>query len=215
MKKSDIQFLLNRIKINYTEKGFKRLLLYLFNFMIEQFIVIVYIYKLELDQIEYIPSDKGLTFVVMKVQDLDLIHLKHQEEDDENSYQKFLEKFKDPENNGFITKKDNEICGYFFMKFKNTYPILKENYVDINDNGYLSYEYVFKKYRGQKIQQFNINNRLQMLKEKKFKTATAIILKDNYASIRSFEKFGFKKCAILYYFKFGRRIRSKDHVKII
>jgi ribosomal protein S18 acetylase RimI-like enzyme len=215
MKKSEIQFLLNRIKINYTEKGFKRLLLYLFNFIIEQFIVITYIYKLELDKISYNPPDKGLTFEIIKVQDLDLIHLKHKEEDDENSYQQFLEKFKDPENNGFITKKDNEICGYFFIKYKNTYPVLKEDYVDINDNGYLSYEYVFKKYRGQKIQQFNINTRLQMLKEKNFKTATAIILKTNYPSIRSFEKFGFKKCVIFYFFRFGKWIRSKDHFKII
>jgi ribosomal protein S18 acetylase RimI-like enzyme len=214
MKKSKIQFLLDRIKKIYKEKGFRIFLNYLFNFLVEQFIVIAFTYKIELDKTDFIPLTKGLTFKMMKINDIDLIHSKYREESDEKAFQKFLEKFKDPENNGFIIEKNNEICGYSFIKYNTTYPVLKEKYIDINLNGYLSYDYVFTKYRGQKIQQFSIYNRLQILKEKNFKTATVLIEKNNYSSVKSYENFGFQKCVRLHFFRING-LKSKKVFKII
>jgi len=206
---------LNQIQTIYAERGFKHLLKRLFNYVLMQFIDIGYTYKLDLDKIEYIPPSKGLTFERMTIHNLDSIFRDHPDEINEQTYLDLLEKLKDSNFNGFNMKKDGEICGYCFINYGTTFPILKTQYVDERNNGYLCTDYVFKKYRIQKIQQYEIYNRLQKLKKKNYKTATGLVEKYNYPSRASIEKFGFKKCVICYFFRFGNLIRSKEHYKII
>lgn len=215
MKKKDIEYELKQLKITYINKGFKRLILRLFDYFLKRFMFIGYTYKLDLDKMVYIPPGGGLTFQGMTIPDLDLISQNYKDEINEKLYQDLFEKLNNPKFNGFIVKKDGKICNYCFIHYGTTYPILKNKYVDLECNGYLLNDYVFKKYRGQKIQEYDIYNRLKILKKKNYKTATGLIERYNYPSCASYEKFGFKKCVICYFFRFGKLMRSRDHFKII
>jgi len=181
---------------------------------------IVFTYKLELDKIKYDkigfnPPIEGLTFDNMTIYDLNKIFHDYRDEINENTNKDLLTKFNDPTYNGFIIRRGDKICGYFFLNYGTTYPILKTKYVDERYNGYILSDYVFKKYRGRQIQQYAFYNRIQLLKKKNYKTATAVIAIHNYPSRRSIDKMGFKKCVMCYYFRCGKWIRSRDLFKII
>ncbi len=214
MEKNKIEYELKQLKTTYVRRGFKQLILRNFYYVLMQFMPIGFTYKLDLDKIEYSPPEKGLKFESMTIQDLDVIFHDYKDEMNEYTYRDLLKKLKDPAYNGFIMKKDDKICGYCFINYGTTYPILKIKYVDEKHNGYLLNDYVFKKYRGQKIQQYDLYNRLQVLKKKKYKTATGLVALRNYPSWSNMEKFGFKKCVMCYHFR-CRKWRSKDHFKII
>ena len=215
MRKKKIENELTQLKTTYIKRGYKQLLIRLLDYFLMQFMAIGYTYKLDLNKIEYVPPMEGLTFETMSILELDSIFRDYKDEINEKSYQDFLEKLNNQTYDGFIMKKEGELCGYCFINYGTTYPILKDNYVDEKYNGYLLTDRVFKKYQNQKIHQYAIYNRLQVLKEKNYKTATALVKKYNYPSRASIEKFGFKKCVICYFFKFGKRMRSKDYFKII
>jgi len=213
MTKDTNNHLLDRIKLIYTERGFKQFFITILNYIPEQFIYIEYVYKLDLNRINYIPPYKGLEFKVMSVNDLEYIFNNYREELGKKIYQNLLEKLKNPQYNGFIIRKDNEICGYFFLSYKNTEPNLDIEYVNTKYNGYLSRDHVFKKYRGNKIHQYAIYKRLEILKQKNYRTATVLIHKNNYPSITSYKKFGFKNIGIVYYFHFRKWMKSKINYK--
>lgn len=215
MKKLDIEQKILQWKKTYYKKGYTTLLLNFFNTFLMKFCAIGYTYRLELNKIEFVFPDNGLQFDTMNNNDLNLIFKEYKEEMNNKDYQELSEKINNSKFGGFVVKKDKEICGYFFVKYRSTYPILKHQYVDNEYNGYLLNEYVFKKYRDQKIQQFGIYNILQLLREKKFKTATTLVSKYNYAARATNEKFGFKKCVICYFFYLGKWMKSDTFFKIM
>jgi hypothetical protein len=207
-------FLLN-IKTIYANQGIKQFFIHLVHTVFKQFVAIGYTYRIDLDEIKLVPSNKGLTTQIMTLRDLDLIYLMFKDELNENLYKDFSEKLKDSRFEGFIVKRNDEICGYYFINYKNTDPVLKEKYVDLEKNGYLLTQYVFQKYRGQKIQQFFLYDQLKLLKNKNFRTATIMVSKYNYSSVRSIEKIGFKKCVRLCFFRFNGLFRSRVYFKVL
>ena len=144
---------------------------------------------------------------------MDIMYSKYWGELDKKVYQDLLGKLKNPQYDGFIIRKDNEICGYFFLNYNNTEPKLNIKYIDMKYNGYLTTDYVFKKYRGENLQEYEIYKRLEILKQRNYKTATSLLHKTNYPSINSYKKFGFKKYVICYYFRFGKYMESKINYK--
>ena len=204
-----------QLKKTYVKGGFKPLLERFFNYFLMQFVVIGYTYKLDLDKIQYVPPSRGLTFETMTIYHLDEIYHGYKDEMNERVYQDLLRKLKTPKFEGFIVKKDGEICDYCFINYKSSFPRMEFPYVDEKNNGYLLTDYVFNKFRNQKIQQYDIYSRLMVLKQKNFKTATGIVERYNYPSRSSIEKFGFKKCVIGFFFKCGNRRLSKDHFIVL
>jgi ribosomal protein S18 acetylase RimI-like enzyme len=204
-----------QIRTTNTENGFRHLISRIYYFILRQFIDIGYTYKIYLDKIENIPPLKEFTFEVMNISDIDTIFHTYPKEINEQTYLELTGKLHDSNYDGYIIKKEREVCGFCFINYKISYPILKNQYVDNKFNGYLCYDYVFKKYRNQKIHQYEIYNRLQLLKKKNYRTATALVNKYNYPARRAYEKLGFKKCVMSYNFQFIRWMKSTMKYKIL
>jgi hypothetical protein len=215
MYKKNFEYQIKQLKITYSKEGFKKLILNFFYILLNKFMPIGFTYKLDLDKLEYTPSPKGFTFKAMTTNDLKSIFHDYKDEIDENIHKDLLKKLNDPAYSGFIIKKEDKICGYCFLNYGTTYPILKNKFLDEKNNGHILNDYVFKNYRGQRIQQYAFYKRIQNLKQKNYKTATALIAIQNYPSRRSVEKMGFKKCVLCYHFRFGKWIRSRNLFKII
>jgi len=96
---------LKEIRIIYIERGFKQLLMRLFNFVLKQFIDIGYTYKLDLDEIEYIPPSIKLKFEIITSHNLDSIFHDYPDEINQQTYFDLREKLKDSSYKGFIIKK--------------------------------------------------------------------------------------------------------------
>lgn len=209
-----IKTALDQIKTINTTRGFKQAFITILDLIQEQFISIGYGYKVDLDEITYIPAQKELKSKHISIKDLDIMLSKYEDELDKKIYQDLLDKINNPRYDGFIIEKDNDICGYFFLTYKYNEPDLDIKYVDTNNNGYLNRDYVFKKYRGKNLQEYEIYKRLEILKQKKYKTATSLLHKTNYSSINSYKKFGFKRYITCYSFRFGKLMESKLNYKI-
>jgi hypothetical protein len=209
MKYKIIKNEFEQLKKTYLRKGLKPLLTRIFDYFLMQFIAIGFTYELDLDKIQYIPSNQDFIFENIDIHALDRIYDEYKSEINEKIYQDILKKIKNPIFEGFIVKKNGKICSYCFIKYENIKKIYEKN------TGHLLTDYVFNKYRNQKIQQYGIYRRLMVLKQKNFKTATGVVERYNYPSRSSFEKFGFKKCSISYFFKFGNRRLSNDYFFVL
>ena len=149
----------------------------------------------------------------MNKQDLNILKKNYESEIDESKYWDILSNLNNPKVDGFIVKKNNDICGYFFLAFGKSESEVEKKYLNVEKNGYIFNDYVFERFRGQKIHQYSIFKRLMILKEKKYKTATSIIEHNNIASIKSYEKFGFQRYLFKCFFRFDNIIRSNSIIK--
>ena len=215
MKKNKVAEETRILRKAYARGGMKLLLEQFLDFFLMQFIAIGYTYKIDLAKIQYMPQSRELTFEKMTIHHLNEIYRNYKAEVTEQVYKDLRWKLENPEFEGFILKKEDEICNYSFIKYGTTFPILENKYVDEKKNGYLLTDYVFKRFRGSKIQQYDILMRLMVLKEKKFKTATGVVERYNYPSRSSIEKFGFEKCVIGFHLTFGKKKISSDYFKVI
>jgi ribosomal protein S18 acetylase RimI-like enzyme len=211
----NIKFKFERVYNSINRKGFKNLIIIIINFIFTQFIAIGYIYKIELSNFIYAQENKNFEFKLINEQDLDIIQKNYEKEFTMNSYRDFSSKLKKPNVDCFIIKNRNEICGYFFLAYGKAESELEKKYLNIEKNGYLFNDYVFEKHRNKKIHQYSIYKRLSILKEKKYETATCMIQYDNTSSIKSYEKLGFHRYLMKYFFRFRNLIRSKEYYKII
>ena len=209
----NIKLKFERLYSLHNRKGFKNLLKIITNHIFEQLIAIGYIYKVELSNLNYIPENKNFEFRIINEFDLNIMQINYREEFNEKIYSDFLSKLNMPTVDGFILKKGNDICGYFFLAYGKSESEVEKQYFNVKKNGYLFNDYVFKKHRGEKIQQYGIYKRLMLLNEKKYKTATCIIEHDNIQSIKSYEKFGFQRYLVKLHFRFGNYIRSREIIK--
>jgi hypothetical protein len=210
---NQIKIALGQIKTINTTRGVKRAFITTIDHILEQFIPMGYGFKLDLDELNYSPPHKNLEFKRMSIKDLDIILGTYTGEIGNRVQQDLYEKLKNPQCDGFIVKKDNEIYGYCFLNYKFNKPNLNNKYIDTKYNGYLNTDFVFKKYRGENLQEYQIYKRLETLKQKNYKTATCLLHKTNYPSIITYKKFGFKQYVICSYFQFGKYIKSNIHYK--
>lgn len=187
---------LNKIVCVYREQGFGKLIRKILSSIKARVFVIAYVYKLDLDNFSFtLPDYTGFSFAEMTMEDLDRMHSIYGSEFGKGSYEDLKPKLADPLCRGYLVKnKNGDICGYGFMRYKGSKPSCEIKYVNLNENGYLSRDRIFKKYRGKGLQQYLIYNRLQILINQNYKTATTYITRANYASKHSCEKLGFKKC---------------------
>lgn len=211
----NIKVKFERLFILINHKSFQNVIKIVLNYIFEQFIAIGHIYKVELSGINYVQKDNDLEFKRMNELDLELMQKKYYKEFNETIQSDILSNLHIPNVEGFIVKNRDDICGYFFLAYGKSESEKEKKYLNIEKNGYIFSDYVFEKYRGKKIHQYSIYKRLIILKEKKYMTATCLIQNDNVPSIKSYEKFGFHKYLIKYFFKFGNLLRSKDHYKNI
>lgn len=214
MKKNFNNKTMNRINELYSEQGFKKTLITILDFIFDQFISIGYGYKLNLNELNYHPSVEGFNFKSISIKNLNDIFNNPSKEISMEEYQELLNKLKNPQYNGFIIQKQNDICGYFFLGYKKNEPNIKSDTINQKYNGYICNDYIFKKYRGKKLQQFAYHERLEILKSKNYKTATCLIHRNNYPSIATTKKFGFKKYITCYYFRFGPWMKTKIKYKL-
>lgn len=198
---------------NYT--GIKDISKIIINHIFSYFIAIGYIYKGQLSDIKYIPKNQDFEFRIMNKFDLDIMQINYQKEFNEKRYLDILSKLNTINVDGFIVKNKEDIFGYFFLEYGKSESELERKYLNFKKNGYIFGDYIFERYRGKKIQQYSIYKRLMILKDKKYETATCLIERNNIPSIKSYEKFGFQRYLIKYFFRFGNLIRSKDHYKNI
>lgn len=184
----------------YRKEGFRRCLAKIISFAIGQLVSVRFVYKLVLNQIKFIPQDKGFTIKEMDFDDLDLTHSLNEQEISQKRYECLKEIIKSRTSSCYILKNDDDnICGYCCLGFGeegHAKIFGRIRGMDIRKNGYLFRDYTFKKYRRQGIQAFAIYSRLLILKNKGYKTATTRISKDNIVSEHSYEKLGFRKCLI-------------------
>ncbi len=195
------------------KRGSKNILKRFINRLQDQFIAIGYIYKTDIGEIREFQGETAYEFIKINESDLDIMKKNYAKEFDEKKRLDLLSKIKTQNTDGFIVKKDGNICGYFFLSYGRSNSDVEKKYIDMNKNGYIFNDYVFEKYRGNKIQQYSIYKRLGILKEKQFKTATSAIEYDNLPSIKSYEKYDFKRYLVKLYFRFGNNIKSKTIIK--
>lgn len=209
----NIRLKFNQFFILINRKPINNLFKIICNYFFEQFIAIGYIYKTELSKIKDIPDNKDFEFKIMNESDLNIMKKKYSNEFNEERYLNTLLKLKMKNVDGFIVKKGEDICGYFLLAYGESESEIEKKYLNLNKNGYLFSDYVFEIYRDKKIHQYSIYKRLMILKEKKFETATSKIERTGIPSIKSYEKFGFRRYLIKIFFRFGQNIRSNSIIK--
>lgn len=104
---------------------------------------------------------------------------------------------KEPNTEGYVLTINDEICGCCLLQFKKTKPMDNKELFVVENNGYLTRDYVFIKHRGNNLQQLMILKRIEILKQKKYKTATSYISFGNIASQHTYRKCSFKKCMMI------------------
>jgi|WetSurMetagenome_2_1015567.scaffolds.fasta_scaffold113977_2 hypothetical protein len=210
----NIKLKIERLFIS-NNKGIKNFIKMIVNYIVIQFIAIGFVYKVELSNIAFSPETKNFEFRLFNEQDIKIIQKNYEKEFDKNKYLKFLTELNTQKIDSYIVKNGNDICGYFFLAYGKSESEIEKKYFNVEKNGYLFNDYVFEKYRGKKIHQFSIYRRLMILKEKKYDTATCLIQHDNIFSIRAYEKFGFQRYLMKYFFRFRNLIRSREYYKLI
>ncbi len=71
---------------------------------------------------------------------------------------------------------NDEICGCCLLQLKKTKPMDNKELFVVENNGYLTRDYVFIKHRGNNLQQLMILKRIEILKQKDTKLQLHIFL---------------------------------------
>ena len=161
-----------------------------------RFIVIAYAYKLELANFSPLTSGcNDFTFSAMTLDDLDYMHSNYKTEMSDAWYEKLRHMLTSTSSEGFMLRcnSNDNIAGYGLIRYDVSKPY-DIKYVSVNENGYLSRDYMFYRYRGRGLHKYLIAERLRILIDQNYRTATTYIIKTNYASRHSYEKAGFRKC---------------------
>lgn len=172
--------------------------------VINRVVTIRYVYKLDLDQVTFRPENMDFTFKEMPLSDLKVMHSLNTNEISIRRHEYLKKIIKDPTSNCYMIKNiAGDICGYCVLEFgvgMHSGILAKIKRLNVNETGYMSRDYTFKKYRGKAIQKFSVYRRLMILKDKGFKTAVTRIAATNTISNRNYRKVGFEKIAVEIHF---------------
>lgn len=154
-------------------------------------------YKIKVSRMDLILKKNEFNFMRLTHEKLEQMYKENSKELDSEKY-KILEnrinKYTIDIESYIVVDKDNNICGYFHIAYQ---PIwVNECNWKINKSSteaYLFDDYVFNNYRGNGVQKFSIQSRLNILEDKGYKFATVIILRDNIASRKSYVDIGFRR----------------------
>ena len=83
---------------------------------------------------------------------------------------------KEPNTEGYVLTINDEICGCCLLQLKKTKPMDNKELFVVENNGYLTRDYVFIKHRGNNLQQLMILKRIEILKQKDTKLQLHIFL---------------------------------------
>ena len=206
--------ILRKAIISYRKEGFRKCLAKMIYRTIFRVVTIRIVYKLDLNQIKFVPGNKGFTIEEMNLYDLDLMYSIYGHEIPQRRYEYLKGIIKSYTSSCYMIKNNTgDIGGYCCLGFgKESHAKIfsKVKDMDIHKNGYLFRDYTFKKFRGQGLHKFGIYSRLLILKNKGYKTATTRIAKGNITSEHSYGKFDFRKSLIeIHFHLFNRFLNSK------
>lgn len=176
------------------------------------------VYALDLSRIEFVPEHKGWTIEQMNLCDLDLMYSINREEIHRHRYEDLRELAENSKSNCYMVKNGSgDICGYYCLmlgkgKYDRIFSKLKR--IRIEENGILTRDYTFKRFRRQGVYTFSIHSRLGILRNKGYRTATIRIAKGNIAAEKTVERFGFRKSAIELHFHLFNLFPLSNHVLI-
>lgn len=186
-----------RFKKYQNKYGIKKTIHKIVNIFLTCFVSTRFVYILDLIDLKKIfRSEKHIIKEAIN-SDIDIMYSNYSNEIS-NKRLRFLKKsVEDPDIICLLVlNKEGDICGYGCLalgKAKYSKIFKKINSVEIKKNGYFHRDYTFNRYRRQGVQKVLIGGRLNILKNKDFKTATTRIAVGNIASEHCYKKYGFRK----------------------
>jgi hypothetical protein len=174
-----------------------------------------YIYKIDLLDFN-ISTQKKFKFQKGGIQEINRMYNDHQDEISSSRYND-LKNILNSENSEIYTTKNygDLICGYSILEYgyiKESSYLTKIKGIDIEKNGYVRRDYTFINFRGQGLHKYSIVKRLQILKEKSFRTCTTRIAVQNVISKNNYQTLGFEKYLLEIEFHFFHKLRNNNKI---
>ena len=176
------------------------------------------VYRLELDQIKFVPEDKGFTMEKMNLSDLDLMYSINEHEIPQGRYEDTKEMIKSSTSACYMVKNNTgDICGYGGIEFgkgRHAKILGMIKGINVDKTGNMTRDYTFKRFRGQGIHEFVIYSRCLILKNEGYKTAITRVAKNNIIAQHNNEKVGFRKILIEMHFHLFNRFPLSNYLLI-
>jgi len=195
-------------KINVVKKlGFRKTIIKAVVVALNFFISFRIVYKLDLCKFNKSKVENNYyNFFSISLSELRSLYSENKDEITKKRYSSLKKIIESPSSVCYIAKDGpGNICGYGCLalgreKHSKTFNRIKG--LKIDKNGYFFRDYTFKNFRNIGVQKYLVKKRLELLKYKKYETATARIAIGNIASEKTYKRFGFNKELLEIHFHF-------------
>lgn len=182
------------------------------------FVTVRFVYTLDLDQIEFVPQRRDLDIEEMNLCDLDSMYSTNKDEILPRRYENLRQIIQSPNAGCYMIKNSTgDVCGYYGLLFgRGRYDRIfgKIKDVSLEENGILTRDYTFKKFRRQGMYTFSVHSRLQILRDRGCHTAAIRIARGNVAPNKVVQRFGFRRRLIEFHFHLFNTFTNSNHLLI-
>ena len=180
------QSIIGKCVLAFGKDSFIKTLERMFFCVINPIVTTRYVYKLDLDNITFIPQNKNFTLEEMTLTDLKMIYSTNEDEIPTNRYEYLQEAINNARTGCYLLRNPkDDVCGYCTLEFgkgRHGRILSKVKGLKLNETGYTSRDYTFKMYRGKGIHKLAIYKRLIILKSKGYRTALTRVAASNIIS---------------------------------
>lgn len=181
--------------------------------LINKILLIVDSYKLEVDKFTMPPNSRSeFALSLMNAEDLNHLRCNRSSEFSEYKYKVLKNRIKDRQKKVYVVKYKGDISGYFCVAFEDTYESGIKGYITVDNKAYYLFDdYVFMQYRGKRIHEFSVLERIKESNNDEKKYALVVIYRNNKKSRYTYERLGFKRSASYYYIPLFKRLFLKSN----
>ncbi|WP_338597531.1 hypothetical protein [Clostridium baratii] len=171
------------------------------NRLINKFVIKEYLYKAELKE-KIILDNKSISLNTTTYKDIDYIKEYYSNEISDDKLKILKKRIDEEKVDLFSIKLNDVIVGYCSLSYKKMKENSIKNDILVNENQvYLFDDYIFKKYRGNRLHFYSIVIRLNYAIKNRKKEALVCVYSWNKSSYYNYEKIGFKKIKEYIYIK--------------